>query len=189
MRRHSSAVAIGSPCLIFVRRLRKSCGHPVLNLNRTTESLNKEEKPTSRAGDIISTPTTSMHARWRWVLAAAAGAAAAGGAGGLDLKCGADHDCNMLPDMADPANLRHLKCVPGARRAPSPASPQSCSLLVVSGCARRCGACQLAAVQLAHAVIKKEAALQKRMSEEAGSALLEGFCEQGGWMCVSRGGG
>ena len=39
-------------------------------------------------------------------------------------------------------------------------------------------------MQLAHAVIKKEAALQKRMSEEAGSALLEGFCEQGGWLCV-----
>ena len=51
-----------------------------------------------------------MPAGWRWALAAAA-AAAAGGARGLDLKCGADHDCSMLPDMADPANLRHLKCV------------------------------------------------------------------------------
>jgi tartrate dehydratase alpha subunit/fumarate hydratase class I-like protein len=38
-------------------------------------------------------------------------------------------------------------------------------------------------VQLAHAVIKKEAALQKRMSEEAGAALLERYCEKG--MCVS----
>ena len=103
------------------------------------------------------------------------------GAKPLELKCGADHNCNMLPDMADPANLRHLKCVPG--------TPQMCAFAPRrshSGpwcCAHRCGACQLAAVQLAHAVIKKEAALQKRMSEEAGAALLERYCEKGGCVC------
>ena len=30
-------------------------------------------------------------------------------AGALELKCGADHNCDMLPDMADPANSKHLK--------------------------------------------------------------------------------
>eukprot|EP00277_Geminigera_cryophila_P016551 CAMPEP_0179456136 /NCGR_PEP_ID=MMETSP0799-20121207/39927_1 /TAXON_ID=46947 /ORGANISM="Geminigera cryophila, Strain CCMP2564" /LENGTH=231 /DNA_ID=CAMNT_0021255567 /DNA_START=8 /DNA_END=699 /DNA_ORIENTATION=+ len=76
--------------------------------------------------------------------------AACGIAGALELKCGADHNCDMLPDMADPANSKHLKC----------------------------GACQLAAVQLAHAVIKKEAALRRKLSEEAATTLFEEFCEQ-----------
>jgi len=35
--------------------------------------------------------------------------AACGIAGALELKCGADHNCDMLPDMADPANSKHLK--------------------------------------------------------------------------------
>ena len=69
---------------------------------------------------------------------------------GLELKCGADHNCNMLPDMSEPTNSRHLKC----------------------------GACQLAAVQLAHAVIKKEAALKQKMTEFDATTLLEGFCEK-----------
>ena len=57
----------------------------------------------------------------------------------------------MLPDMSDPTNVKHVKC----------------------------GACQLAAVQLAHAVIKKEAALKKKLGEDSAVALLEGFCERG----------
>ena len=73
-------------------------------------------------GDIISSLFLPMPAGWRWALAAAA-AAAAGGARGLDLKCGADHDCSMLPDMADPANLRHLKCVLRRSSRVSPAGP------------------------------------------------------------------
>ena len=48
--------------------------------------------------------------RWAWVLAVLH--ILIKGANPLELKCGADHNCNMLPDMADPANLRHLKCVP-----------------------------------------------------------------------------
>ena len=67
---------------------------------------------------------------------------------GLELKCGADHNCNMLPDMSEPTNSRHLKC----------------------------GACQLAAVQLAHAVIKKEAALKQKMTEFDATTLLEVMC-------------
>jgi hypothetical protein len=77
--------------------------------------------------------------------------AAVVGAGGVDLKCGADHECNMLPDVSDPAISRLLKC----------------------------GACQLAVIQIAHAVIRKEAQIKKKMSEEAAVALLEGFCERG----------
>jgi hypothetical protein len=73
------------------------------------------------------------------------------GAHGVELKCGADHHCDMLPDMSDPTNVRHVKC----------------------------GACQLAAVHLAHAVIRKEAALKKKMREDSAIALLEAFCERG----------
>lgn len=100
------------------------------------------------------------------------------GANPLELKCGADHNCNMLPDMSDPANSRHLKCVAATPKMLS----QKHAAVSHTGpwcCAHRCGACQLAAVQLAHAVIKKEATLKKRMSEEAGTALLEHYCETG----------
>jgi hypothetical protein len=77
--------------------------------------------------------------------------AAVVGAVGIDLKCGADHECNMLPDLSDPAISRLFKC----------------------------GACQLATIQIAHAVIRKEAQLKKKMREETAVALLEGFCERG----------
>ena len=73
------------------------------------------------------------------------------GVAALELKCGADHQCDMLPDMSDPTNVRHVKC----------------------------GACQLAAIQLAQEVMRKEAALKKKLSEDAAVALLEGYCERG----------
>ena len=79
-------------------------------------------------------------------------AVAVGQCGGVELKCGADHNCNMLPDINEPSNARHLKC----------------------------GACQLAAVQLAQALIKHEASLKKKMAPEDGVELLERFCERGG---------
>ena len=87
----------------------------------------------------------------RWFLCGALMACCTGGIGGLELKCGADHNCNMLPDMSDRSNMRHLKC----------------------------GACQLAAVQLAHTVMKKEAKIKKPLREGDAAALLEGFCEHG----------
>jgi len=56
-------------------------------------------------------------------------------AGALELKCGADHNCDMLPDMADPANSKHLK-VP-SRPVCSPVGVQlyaQCSIIVPATC-------------------------------------------------------
>ena len=192
--RQSSMLSIGSPSSLATRSSvspQLSISTPVNRLlqNRKTFKRSLPEPPQCskfqvstklmKCGIRIDVFDRMTWRRWAKVLAVLH--ILIKGAKPLELKCGADHNCNMLPDMADPANLRHLKCVPG--------TPQMCAFAPRrshSGpwcCAHRCGACQLAAVQLAHAVIKKEAALQKRMSEEAGAALLERYCEKGGCVC------